>query len=383
MSNHLPYLEGVDVGTNEIVTRMSLNRNFAKLLSNDTALTRFMDNAYAGFRIREYKEGQSYDYGDLIWLEIDENEIYLLKCLLDGNMQDPRAALGDDYVYGAPDFEKYGWKNQNDKFDPDRMGLSAYTARTTGQIMRRHETDPEDHFFGRLSFEPTDADYYDWKLMRSDVSNVEAHRDSVFYPYRTGHFETDSIVNGTYRAWDNGLLEFDIVYRLGWRGRDMSRGYEMDMLSCNDLTAEIQAGENEFAADWNENDRYFFSSSDMSIFAKSNMSAVVETDSSIQGNMNMRVNTYSAKIDFSASGWQFADRNYMVFSADTASQIRDPANGMLNPSAGTVTYCDRTMKGFTALMVAFPAATFDIYGKKYPYLGANSFSCSVIGRWKK
>ena len=96
--------------------------------------------------------------------------------------------------------------------------------------------------------------------------------------------------------------------------------------------------------------------------------------------MNGYANAYCAKIDFSASGWQFADRNYMVFSADTACQIRDPAEDAINPSSGTITYCDRTMKGFTAVMVAFPDKASQ---GGYPRLGTNSFSCSVVGRWKK
>lgn len=188
MSNKLPYIEGVDVGTNEIVTRMSLNRNFSKLLSNDAALVEYMDGAFAGFDIQEYKEGNSYDYGDLVWLNVDDDQIYLIKCLLDGNVQDPRQALSDEFKDGSPDFEKYGWKNQNDAFDPERMGLSAYAARTVGQILRRHETDPSEHFFGRISFDPESVDYYDYKLMRADVSNVERRRNRVFYPYRSGHF---------------------------------------------------------------------------------------------------------------------------------------------------------------------------------------------------
>ena len=377
MSNYLPYTEGIDVGTNEIVTRMSLNRNFAKLLSNDSAMSVYRNGAHGGFRISEYVEGREYSYGDLIWLDVDGDEIYLVKCLLDGNKEDPRAALSDRLEDGRPDFEKYGWKDQNDAFDPGRTGLSAYTARTAGQIMRRHEQDPERHFFGRVSDTPTDPDYYDWKLMRSDVSNVRQRRDRVFYPYRTGHFETDSVMDGTYRVWDNGLLEFDIVYRLGWRGRDVSRGYEMDILSCNDFEAASQTGDNEFAADWNDNDRYFASADDRTIFRRSNVSAVVETDSSIQGNMNQYVNVYSAPIDFSASGWQFADRNYMIFSADTVSQVR--GGDSLSPGSCPVTYCDRTMKGFTALLVSFPFRG----AKSMPYLGTNSFSCTVVGRWKK
>lgn len=63
----LPFSQNVVVGTNEIVSRFSMNRNFEKLLSNDLYLSALYNSTAQGMNIQEYQSQRTYDYGDTIW----------------------------------------------------------------------------------------------------------------------------------------------------------------------------------------------------------------------------------------------------------------------------------------------------------------------------
>lgn len=65
--NMLPFSQTVAVGTNEIVSRFSMNRNFEKLLSNDVYLSALYTQTAQGLNIQEYQNQKVYDYGDTIW----------------------------------------------------------------------------------------------------------------------------------------------------------------------------------------------------------------------------------------------------------------------------------------------------------------------------
>ena len=61
----------------------------------------------------------------------------------------------------------------------------------------------------------------------------------------------DAIIDGSCRWYDNGLLEYDIVFRLGYMGyKEIDDEYHIsaDILSCNNLT---------FVGSTN-NDKYFY-----------------------------------------------------------------------------------------------------------------------------
>jgi hypothetical protein len=77
------------------------------------------------------------------------------------------------------------------------------------------------------------------KLMKTDLSNRNLNRRNFQFPYVTGFLpETTNdnvILNGHYRLYDCGLIEYDIVYRFGYVGREKVDGYEMDVLQCNNL----------------------------------------------------------------------------------------------------------------------------------------------------
>jgi len=135
------------------------------------------------------------------------------------------------------------------------------------------------------------------KLLKKDLSNIDSKRETYFFPYKTGHFTTDSITNGTYRIWDCGVIEFNLVFRLGYKYTD-DLGY--DILSCNDFQFKTSSARTADSVDYQENTKYFYSPNDMKIFKNPD---TVEVFSSVVGNFkqynrNNFVNSYCAKLEF-------------------------------------------------------------------------------------
>lgn len=144
----------------------------------------------------------------------------------------------------------------------------------------------------------------------------------MFYPYYTRSLPADNVVlYGYYRVWDTGVLELDIVYRLGYTGQYHQDGYFTDVVECNTFS---MAGA-EYA---NSNtSRYFNTVKDRDIFAPLS-SGQSEMDDIEQVNRNDYVNTYSASINFpqfrfNGKNIQFLDEHYMIFGSDVLSQDAD------------------------------------------------------------
>lgn len=147
---------------------------------------------------------------------------FLLRSISRDNTQNPTQALEATYVDGHPDFERFGWKDLN--YSPSLSASGTYETidDCVGTAFNAHETDPALHKYGKLSEDPQSDDYVFEKLAKFDVSNVKEGRGQVFFPFQTGHFTTETVLNGIYRIWDNGFLEMDVVFRLGKSASDPS-----------------------------------------------------------------------------------------------------------------------------------------------------------------
>lgn len=155
----------------------------------------------------------------MVWLAGDGGETgsYMLRSLAWNNTEDPNNAFSYPYVDGSPDFGRFGWKNLNYSSSISASGSYETVQDCVDTAFTSHETDKNLHKYGALSEDPDSDDYVFGKLARFDVSNLKEDRENVFFPFQTGHFTTESVLNGIYRIWDNGLLEMDIVFRLGKR----------------------------------------------------------------------------------------------------------------------------------------------------------------------
>lgn len=84
------------------------------------------------------------------------------------------------------------------------------------------------------------------------MSNANRNREQFFFPYITGFLPAKAddkvILNGAYRYYDNGLLEYDIVYRFGYIGNVNVGGIGFEALTCNNVEFSNEYG----------NSRYFY-----------------------------------------------------------------------------------------------------------------------------
>lgn len=318
MSRGLTSIEtsNIDVAVDELISRHSVNRNFATLLTNDLQLAELYDAILQNLGISPYVEGRPtpYMYNDIVWFR-DANDfsaLYLLRCVLDNNTHSPQEAVDSKNEYGEIDFEAYGWSDQNSYLDVLNSTIRKSLQRTLRDKIASHIADPTLHRFGDISDDPTSPDYYANKMMLKDTSNVAYPRANVFYPCMTGHFSDGPITYGIYSIWDNGILELDLNFKVGWRSENNTDADALfENIVCNDLDLSDS-----------DDGAYFNSPSDMTIF-KTNIGYTSTIGNIRQTNRNDYVNAYSAELKFPAIQYMgqivmgFKDVNYMVFNSET------------------------------------------------------------------
>ena len=317
-----------------------LNRVFRQLISNDFDNLKLFNREISGMSIHEYGDSESgYGLGDVVWLKGDgqEQDSYLLRSIRKDNDQDPRQALSLPYVDGSPDFNRFGWKNLN--YTPSLSAAGVYSAISdcVDAAFTSHETDLGLHKYEKISPDPESEDYVFGKIAKKDFSNVKEDRNSIFFPFQTGHFTTDSVLNGIYRIWDNGYLEMDIVFRLGKEGVDDLN----PVISANNVSFSHSSTVNVRSRTYNANTDYFLDDESLGVFDVGGYPGMVKVGNIPQANRNDFVNAYFAEIDFSKADMRdrngnkvygFVDLNYMIFKSDTLCQTRNLRDGRLNPA---------------------------------------------------
>ena len=419
----LPYTSNIAVSTNEFATRESLNRNLMKLIKNDEALYEYSGGLDRGlYRILPYEYGKAYSKNDLVWfvdyyvvpkdkatydaelqklLEVKydnaasseeiENlsasvekrrqkiydkyhvvSLYLLRSLENSNSRIPEMTMIDM----IPTFDASGWKNMNplgtifyDYFEDFAVHI------LKEKLHEMHETISKYHKFGTLSSYAE----IDKKVLKIDFSNLNHDRLSVFFPYETKLLNSSStIIEGTSRKWDCGLLEYDIVYKLG----DTVNAYsyyaadgsviKADNVDVNYLNLNPVIKSTDPNLEYDNSD-YYLNDSDADIFAVSG-----NESSTISGlrqyGMNDEINTYCGTVTLPEP---FLDTNYMIFGSGIAS-IDNPENtGTLEKNVNTLVYVNKAKKSFTAVLIV---PTY--VGTIPKSLANNRFRCHIIGRWK-
>lgn len=245
--------DNVTVSGNEILYTHQINRNIRKLIENDEKLNELFEEVNGSITIHEYIENYSYEIDDLIWF-FDETleKLKILRCLRRGNTDKPYFKNGS--------YEGSGWKDENEDVDITELGIDKIVQRLVNSKVISHEVNTEQHKYGSLPNYKTDVDSI---LMLNDLSNRNRGRSQCFYPYKNYELESDNtIIAGFYRKYDNGLIEYDIVFRLGYRGTETIDGVEYDLVRCNDMNVNVND------QNYNtENDKYFYSTTDTDIFA--------------------------------------------------------------------------------------------------------------------
>jgi len=320
----LPYTRQIDVGVNELLQRFSFNRNSVRMLSNDIELSRLHENYLASMNVLEYTSGHTYMQNDLVWVKrsIGDRALFLVRCVINDNDSDLQHIVDAAYDENAdsqprPEFDRYGWKDQNQDIDIEDYAIGLMLQKYFAQRFIEHEQDKTYHEFGKLAGDPAQVDK---KIMLADLSNANGARKHVFYPYYTHRLEPDdTILHGFYRVWDSGVLELDIVYRLGYSAANQDETYGgKQAIECNTYAMNGSLGGG------NEMAKYFYTVRDRDIFSPraESQSSIGDT---VQLNRNNTVNTYSARIvfprfRFNGKTVQFMDGQYMIFGSDVMSQ---------------------------------------------------------------
>jgi len=162
--------------------------------------------------------------------------------------------------------------------------------------------------------------------MKSDLTNRNRGRSRIIFPYETVNLKPDGvIVGGFYRKWDNGLLEYDIRYRVGY--------VDSETIVANTLSIENSYGvEVPLSSDeYQENRLYFMEDSDYEIFQQDGTEDFVANGVTYR-NINKQQNAYAGKIVLPVP---FRDVSYMVFTDKPEKSVNDIV--YVNKMKGTIT----------------------------------------------
>ena len=373
----IPFDKNITVASNEMFLRTTINRNLEKLLKNDLALSKIIDNYGSGseFSIQIYKNTRVYAKGDVvIYPEYNEEQttilnVYLLESLIDNNANKPSYERIETFI---KDFSASGWREANPLFsifnsNDEDLNISAFLEYAiSDKFQLSHENDLEYHRFGAIS-----EDTLSTKLLLNDFSNISDSRNGPFWPYEIGKASAGNY-SGTYKKWGNGVLEYDLTFCLG---DSIQVEKTIDENGNIKTTNYIKA--NSFVplstSNFN-NDDYFLNAESYRIFNLAGSSEkYLSPDGKIaQTNINAQVNTYTGTIVFPIP---FIDEQYMVFTSSTSTQ---PSGKSQSPN--TLTFSNRMKESITVVYV-IPNYN-GISNLEEVILKNNVFQCQIIGRWK-
>lgn len=245
--NVLKNIDNIKVSSNEYLTKYTFWRNFQKLLENDVDLNKLYDTISESIQIGMYDSGYSYRFGEIVWyLPESKDKIIILRSIIDDNKTYPEA--------NKRSYIENGWEPLSLDVDIYSTDIISRLNGLVFQTIKKHQDDC--HPYGVMT-----KDNIDDKLLRKDLSNANSKRTSFLFPYVTGflpkNINDNVIINGAYRYYDNGLLEYDIIYKFGSVGTIQKDGTQYEGLTCNNVS---------FTAEY-DNSRYFYNDEAYKIFA--------------------------------------------------------------------------------------------------------------------
>ena len=389
MTTILKHTNNLDVSSNEYAIAQTVQRIIDRLFENDIALEKLYNEVFSQTMIYEYDMSLEYSYNDVVWFLHRDNlakksTLYILRCDVSSMKANSLSQ------FPSKSFHAIGWKDLNPDIDIFmQYGLEKKLCTFFNKMFKQHTDDQALHKLGKLSYSNNSKNSLQSKIAKRDLSNINPNRENVFFPYESiclAHTDNSPILNGSCRWYDNGLLEYDIVFRLSYVGfQIVDEEYQIsaDILSCNTL---------DFRQD-NSMSPYFVDVDDRSIFCHLSSTNQSEIGGTIQMNTNDYVNVYSANIDFAyAAGgiggqslYEFENTDYMIFGSDQMAQQRFSNNANINPSANSIIFCGKKKNQFTAILIVYPSqknmSKSNVNATSTGLL-ANSFHCHIIGKGK-
>lgn len=305
----LPASSYIDIAPNEYVTKYSINRNFEKLLSNDfylyekysTSTDPLMSQTEKLKKAQTYNKLKTYNAGDFVFYKIkkDDTKFYILSSAQGPNSHKPtvrkNVVTNDLYVVNSDWWVIVGIDPaKGNSLPKDQADM--HVNDSLASFRANHERNTEElsaHPVQRLGMQQSE------KAFRT-LENVSEDRQKFQYPsYLQSLVGDNTVYQGYMRKWDNGLLEYDLTFRLGYISSDAAG---KDLISANNLVVPHR----------NKNYLYFKDDSDYAMFNKGGDGYVV-TPSSKQVNLNPYMNAYTGTIKFPEP---FRDLDYMVFTTN-------------------------------------------------------------------
>lgn len=358
---------GMMHSTNQLVNQYVYNSSFRQLFNNDLILQKLFDEIYNTNEngIQAYNSKKTYNKGEIIWFKADNHKgiptLYLLESIIDNNNNVPTLEYEDE-LYS---FDKSGWKDRNEYNTFLNNEVSAYI----NQILNKHidifhNFDKDYHPFSTIK----NIDDASKKIMLTDMSNIDKDRNQMFFPFQTFPLQKDNTIIGGYcRQWDNGLLEYDVLFQLGNIGTPtIYNGTTYQTIVCNNL--DISGVDS--------STKYFVDEKAANMFNNTYECSVVLEDM-VQLNRNDYCNSYSGRIQFPI---EFADLNYMIFSSSVRSCEKDISKQSIDCNQNSITYINKQKTSIDPLLLLMP----DIKVKKGNRNGlvSNNFHCQIVGKWK-
>ena len=373
-SANIPFDKNIDVAANELFLRVTINRNLEKLLQNDITLAKKIEQQGTtdNFAIQFYKDTRIYNKDDIVLYyeyEADNNtidNIYILQSLSNDNATQPRYEIIDSYI---KDFNKSGWKDINPLFSiynsntPSVDIASCLDDAILNKFYLSHEMDLDYHKFGELTESNLSS-----KILLKDISNISDKRNQLFFPYENGSVSSDNL-SGTYKKWGNGVLEYNLTFKLGdifQKEMIIDENGDVKELSYIKVNSLIPLSSDEF-----NNDDYFLNESAYSIFNKNGTTDKYKLNDTYQTNINDKVNTYHCNLEFPI---HFIDSNYMIFYNTPTLN-----SSGISQSINTLSFINRKNESIT---VVYIIPNYNNKPIENVLLQNNLFQCQIIGRWK-
>ena len=209
-------IDNLDVASNEYSLNYTVQRIVDRLFENDMLLKKFYEEVFGEFMVYEYDPSATYEYNQVVWFLDSSKELHVLRCdknkILPGSLSE----------YPAKHFASLGWKDLNPDIDIlAQYGIEKRLRTYITKMFKQHTDDVAMHKYGKLSYDSKSRNSLSSKVALNDMSNLDSSREQNFFPYETmclAQQQDGSIVDGFARWYDNGLLEYDIVFRLSYAG---------------------------------------------------------------------------------------------------------------------------------------------------------------------
>lgn len=359
MNNIIEHKNNIINSSNEVLNQFTINKNLEKLYQNDLKLSNEKEKIYSN-GINSYIQNYAYKKNDIVWFKTkspitNRNEIFILRSIISDNIHIPEPKVTEK---GIISFEDSGWVDCQDFVTCVQNDLSSYIKiEYTEKIAIDHQNSEKYHKYGRISEEN-----FPNILLKKDLSNIDVKRRYFHFPYETVILEKDNVIlGGQYRKWDCGLIEYDIIFRLGYTGNKIEKnGIYYDEVKCNNIDLS--------------SNNYFMEEKDAKIFNISSDIEPIFINNTAETNHNEYINTYSSQINFPVP---FINENYMIFGSQFRNYCQDIENRTIGHNSNSLTYTNRTKNSICPIYITY---TKDIYTKSAVIF--NNFHCQIIGRWK-